>query len=85
MADKHNAHQGKRRAAGVVNGWRSAITAHHSIAPTSIRQHLNALADKAAHLAETDPNVDRRARHKKLLHYLARRIARAILHEVGRR
>lgn len=83
MSDNEN--RGRARAADVVTGWRSVTTVHAAIPPTTTRDHLQALAEQAAALAESDPNVERRARHRKLLSYLARRIARAIMREVGRR
>jgi hypothetical protein len=73
----------QKRPCDAMNGWRSAITVHSAIPPSTARLHLNALAEQAATLAEADPNPERR-RHKKLLRYLTARIARAILREVGR-
>lgn len=74
----------QKRPCDAVNRWRSVTTTHSAIPPSTARLHLNALADQAARLAETDPNRERRVRHKKLLRYLSGRIARAILREVGR-
>ena len=51
---------------------------------STTRDHLAALADRAACLAETDPRPERRQRHRRLYRYLLRRIARAILRESGR-
>ncbi|MBI3242336.1 MAG: hypothetical protein HYZ49_08595 [Chloroflexi bacterium] len=53
-------------------------------APSTTWQHLAALAERAAALAESDPNQERRKRHRRLFRYLTQRIARAILREVGR-
>ena len=72
------------RVASTMSDWRSAITVHPALPPSTTRAHLNALADQAARLAETDPNSGRRARHKKLLRYLSKRVARATVRGVGR-
>ena len=82
--NKENAHRGERWA-DVIRSWQAAVSAHYSIPTKSTWQHLADLAGKAVMLAETDPDIEQRARYDRLARYLAQRIARSILREVGRR
>ena len=63
-----------------MNAWPNRDDASLS----SVRQLLAALMEKAQFLAETDPQPERRARHRRLAQWLTYRVARAILREARR-
>jgi hypothetical protein len=80
MSDKRNRRtMGDHSAAGETSREAAVV----SVAYPTIIRNLNQLASRAAHLAEHDPNPSRCKKWRKLTRYLARRLARHVLAEVG--
>lgn len=51
---------------------------------SSIRECLTSLIEQAKRQAENDPDSNRRRKHRRLLSYLTRRLARVIVREASR-